>query len=241
MTKTIKLDNERNYLVDRITGELIRKYDHNNEDIQLVLQLDDSRLVVDKSQIAMEYGDQIVVRYKDDLYIIDDGCQPIMIKAGYIVYKNYDQENILNREEGMTTLNEIMAHAHNKILDNMSTFNPYSDQFVDFEYDAKYHEYSFQTGAFKYFVKLNTVTSIVSKNQLRKDNSLPFYPFDKRMDKFGTIYVSVFAEKIDYNADNSAKYDVANDFIKNLLVAMGPDYHFIPQIIKRRIIMAKGL
>ena len=31
---------------------------------------------------------------------------------------------------------------------------------------------------------------IVNKNHIRKDNDLSFYPFDKSMDKYGTIYVS---------------------------------------------------
>ena len=237
MTKTIKLDNEKNYLMDRNTGDLISKFDKSNKDLQLVIQLDDSRLVVDNDSIAVEYGDQIVVRYNDDLFIIDDGYQPTLIKAGYIVYKNYDQENILNREEGSAKLNEIMALTNDKVIYTMDEVeNEWNS--VD---DDKYHEYSFAHDGFEYHIKLNTVTSIVTKNQLRKDNSLPFYPFDKCMDKYGTIYISIFAQKVSDTTDMAKKYDVANDFIKTLLINMGSDYHFIPQIIKRRIIMAKGL
>ncbi len=239
MTKTIRLDNEKNYLVDRITGNLIHKYDPNNEDLQLIIQLDDSRLVVDCDKIMQEYGDQIVVRYNGDLYIIDDGYQPILIKAGYIVFKNYDQENILDREEGVATLKDVMELANDKIVDTIYVMD---DQWSNIEIDDKYHEYSFEHNGHTYFIKLNTITSIVTKNQLRKDNSLPFYPFDKKMDKFGTVYISIFAQKNENQDVNKAeKFDVANDFVKGLIVAMGPDFHFIPQIIKRRIIMAKGL
>jgi hypothetical protein len=234
MTKTIKLDNEKNYLIDRNTGDLIPKFDKDNKDLQLVIQLDDSRLVVDSDNITVEYGDQIVVRYNDDLFIIDDGYQPTLIKAGYIVYKNYDQENILNREEGIAKLNEIMTLADDRVVNTM-TLNEWS------YIDSEHHEYSYTYNGFEYSIKLNTVTSIVTKNQLRKDNSLPFYPFDKCMDKYGTIYISIFARKLNQDVEVSKKYDAANDFVKNLLVDMGPDYHFIPQIIKRRIIMAKGL
>ena len=239
MTKTIRLDNINNYLISASTGELIPKYDPNNDDIQLVLQLDNSRLIVDSKNITMEYGNQIVVRYNDDLFIIDDGHQPILIKSGYIVYKNYDQENILNRDEGVSKLSEIMTLADDQVAQLMyRTDDEWSCIDVD---NAKYHEYSFNHKGFDFYIKLNTVTSIVTKNQLRKDNSLPFYPFDKSMDKYGTIYISIFAQKSDENVDNSVKYDVANDFVKNLIAAMGPDFHFISQVIKRRIVMAKGL
>ncbi|MBR6289277.1 MAG: hypothetical protein IKR19_08080 [Acholeplasmatales bacterium] len=237
MTKSIKLDNEKNYLIDRNTGSLIKRFDKDNKDIQLVIQLDDSTLVVDNENINVEYGDQVVVRYNDDLFIIDDGYQPTLIKAGYIVYKNYDEEKILDREKGMDRLNEIMSLAHNKVI---STMDERDDDNIYID-EEKYHEYSFSSNGFKYFIKLNTVTSIVTKNQLRKDNSLPFYPFDKCMDKYGTIYISIFAQKIEDEVENSKKYDEANDFVKVLLLNMGPDYHFIPQLIKRRIIMAKGL
>jgi hypothetical protein len=37
---------------------------------------------------------------------------------------------------------------------------------------------------------------IVKMNQERKINSLPFYPFSKSMDNYGTIYVAIYCKKM---------------------------------------------
>lgn len=237
MTKTIKLDNNTNYLVDKSTNTLVPKYDPNNKDLELVIQLDDSTLIVSADKILTEYGDQVVVRYNDDLFIIDDGYQPTLTKAGYIVFQNYDSEMVLDKFQGQTILDEINRKAEDAIMTIIERTQEYS--YIDDNIQT--NSYEFNHNGFKYTVRIDSVTKIVSKNQLRKDNSLPFYPFDKRMDKYGTIYCSIFAQKIDPEANLQEKYEVANNFIKNLLVEMGSEYHFIPQAIKRRIIMAKGL
>ena len=68
-------------------------------------------------------------------------------------------------------------------------------------------------------------------------------PFDKKMDKFGTIYISIFAQKMQplTREAGNMKYQIADTIIKDLVNDLGPNYHFIQQPIKRRVIRAKGI
>ena len=94
---------------------------------------------------------------------------------------------------------------------------------------------------FKYMIKFNTVNFIVNKNHIRKDNDLPFYPFTKSMDRYGTIYVSVFAQKNFKVVNDPDKYSLPDAAIKELVFKLGKDYHFTSLPIKNRIIFWAGL
>ena len=98
MVKTVRLNKKENYLIDK-NGNILEKYDPNIPS-DLIIKLDDSMLKVDSSNIKVEYGGQIVVQYNGDKFIIDDGYQNVLVKAGYIVYKDYDVNNMFDHYEG---------------------------------------------------------------------------------------------------------------------------------------------
>lgn len=236
MTKTIKLDGKNNYLIDRATGEIVTRYDSENQNLQLVIQLDNSELEVDATNIKKDFGDQIVVKYNNDLFIIDDGFQPILIKCGYVVSGNYDQE-MYNGNDGLELTNSIFLDVMNGLRTYIQNTPNYIIEQLD---DEKRRMIQFTSEGYRFYVSVHSVSAIVSKNQLRKDNSLPFYPFDKKMDKYGTVYLNIFAEKIDTEVKPDIKYTIANTIVKHTLLNMGPQYHFVPQIVKRRIILSLG-
>ena len=242
MIRSIKLDGIDNYLIDSSTNEIVDKYDPNNKDLQLCLTLDDSILRVESSKIITEYGNQLVVQYNDDKFIIDDGYQNILTKAGYIVYKNYDEENLFDKQLGVKTkefiiksVNDSIANISDKYIETIGTISSIGgDNEFELVGDA---------APYKFNIVFDTISDIVKKNQLRKDNSLPFYPFAKGMDKFGTLYVSIFAEMLRKLSEEemNIKYQICDSIIKDLLNDLGPDYHFIPQQVKRRVIKCKNL
>lgn len=239
MIRLVKLDKKENYLIDSITNKIIDKYDPYNPDLKLVIQLEDSVLTVDADKIKIEYGNQIVVDYNDERFIIDDGYQDILIKAGYVIYKNYDKENIFNKEEGINVRSDIMDDLKRSIK------YLYTNRIIDECEQLKNTEFVFHTidGNYQYTIIIDTVNSIVSKNQERKDNSLPFYPFLKSMDKYGTVYISIFAKKISKvdNEESNIKFKKADDIVKEIIKNLGSDYHFSGQKIKRRLIRTPGI
>lgn len=236
MIRIVKLDKKDNYLIDSSTNSLLERYDPENPNLKLVIKLEDSVLAVDADKIKMEYGNQLVVDYNDEKFIIDDGYQNILIKAGYVVYKDYDKDNIFDKEEGTETRNKVLNYIRKSINNVLSINDSYHDN--NSEFIVTYNSDNYQ-----YTIVLETVNSIVSKNQIRKDNSLPFYPFLKQMDKYGTVYISIFAQKLERvnNEVYNIKFKHADNFIKQLMIEAGSDYHFANQLIKRRLIYAKGI
>jgi hypothetical protein len=237
MVKIVKLDKHNNYLIDVESNTIVDKYDSTNPNIQLVMKLDDdSILKVDADKIKTEYGNQIVVNYNDDKYIIDDGYQNILIKAGYIVYKDYDVTNITDKDEGIKLRDELLSK-----LDNVIG-NLYDDVIIDNSGNSEF-SFNITSDNHEYTIIIETVNSIVSKNQQRKYNSLSFYPFLKSMDKYRTLYISIFARKMNKvtNESDNEKFRRADSIIKDIVNEAGPDFHYNNQIIKRRVIYQKGL
>lgn len=242
ITKLIKLDQKNNFLFNSKTDEFVDKYDHENPDLKLVIKLDDdSILTVNAEKIKIGYGNQIVVDYNDTRFIIDDGYQDILIKAGYIVYMNYDTENILDREVGI----EVRDDIHSRVVDSITNVL-LNDLNVSYDTDNNSNDSTliFIKDNYQYTVVVDTINSIVSKNQERRDNSLPFYPFTKDMDKYGAMYISIFAKKIAKIENDVAntKYKTADELIKNIILKVGPEYHYVNQRITKRLIRTpKGI
>ena len=230
MIYTVKLD-ENNYLLDKSTGKIVDKYDPKNKNLQLVLSLDNIDLTVDANSIVQEYGGNISVEYLGNKYIIDDGYQNTLVKCGYIVYKNYDVKRC-EYTEGVST--------RNMIIDNIRTALLKLTDYAEISIVGNDTTVSIVNGNYSYKIIFSTVNSIVNRNYRRKDNNLTYYPFDKSMDKYGTIHVSIFAQKLS-DSDNNDQYSYPMDMISDLIKLLGWSYHYISMPIKGRLVYWEGL
>lgn len=238
MVKTIKLNKTENFFYDPDENKILPMYSDDLKErypnFKLRIKLPDaSVLTVDNENIKKEYGGDIVVQYNNDKFIIDDGYQPVLCKAGYIVYKDYDKRKEYDREKG----EELSEYITELIKDGVCRL--YSDNDVDSYYvdvdNTIYGVSQPSKSGFKYKIIISNVSSIVEKNQIRKDNSLPYYPFSTDMDRYGTLYLSIFATKLEEKCGN--KYAYSDTFVKKLITALGPDFHFISQPIRKRLVL----
>jgi hypothetical protein len=103
---------------------------------------------------------------------------------------------------------------------------------------VEYSEITFSDDNFTYIINFNTVNNIVAKNQKRKEKSLPFFPFDKEMDKYGTIYVTVYAQKKKKlsQEEGNNKFILADDLLFKMIKHMGDDYKYSPITISKRLL-----
>lgn len=234
MIKLIKTG-KSNFFRNKNTGEIIYEYDPQNEDLEMVIKMDDgSTLVIDSSEIKVEYGGQISFEYDGNKYSIDDGYRDILIHAGYIVMDDYDVCNQLDKDLGA----EIRKH----LLDvAKSALNVMEDSEVlsDRE-ESKGNTIIFHYAGFKFTVSIDFINTIVNKNQERKINKLPYYPFTKGMDKYGTLYLSIFCKRENPKISANKKYDVSTNFVENLIDEMNNfdsdhHYHFDVVNINKRI------
>jgi hypothetical protein len=235
MIRTIRVDNINNYITDTNTGELIEKFDPNNKkNVKVTLSLPNSKLVINGENIIQSFGGEYIIQHNNDKYILDDGYQTTLLKCGYIVYKNYDKMH--NHDNGIEIRNKIISDIRKILPDiakNYNISNP--EDMINNNGMATELFIGSPEDHFNYIIRFDTVKAIVNKNHLRKDNNLPFYPFDKNMDKFGTIYVSIFIRK-NNNCSDSNKYNLPDSIIRDIIRSLGYEYHYDSLQIRSRIL-----
>lgn len=245
MINIIKIDAENNYFLDG-SDNIITRY---SEDIKsLVINIDGSILTVEKSQINLING-QIIVDLGNDRYIIDDGFQNSLIRTGYIVYHDYDEKMITDKQFGTKLRSKILNEAFEAAK---AMYYDEDENYPIEKLDVEKTNFSstqvtFVFGNYKYIATIESLNSIVTKNKQRKFDKLPFYPYVKDMDKFGTVYLSIFCEKIEDKEDTPEKYRNAEKFIEKLLENLnklhekGTTYKFKHVEVKRKLCYVKGV
>lgn len=247
MVKIIKTGNDA-YFVDADTGEVVKKYS-TDRNLNFVMKLEDgSVLQVSNDSIKHPYGNQTFFEYDNDKYIIEDGYQSKMIRSGYIILNQYDIEHIEDKKEGIELRDQLLKKVSDAVYD--AYYTQRDDGAIFTKENTNYNEFvlTFRKGAFEYRIVIDTVNSIVTKNQQRKANSLPFYPFNKDMDKYGTLYLSIFVEKfedVECN-DDKEKYNVAEEVITDIIKYLNKSgdntsYHYERIIVKRSINFCEGI
>ena len=241
--KVIKTDNNQDsYFNNKVTGKVQSKYEK-DPNLILVTKIDNSIVEIPNYMIEKPYGGQLIVDYSDDeKYIIDDGYQDLLIRAGYIILNNYDVENIENKESGYQTRIQFMETVKDTVKKLLTENN------IQYKITCmnQYIKFVFEISGYQFTISVDSVNSIVNKNMQRKVNNLPFYPFIKTMDKFGTLYLSIFCKRINDNIpDDFNRYNQAEKIIIQLLEELNNqdnnDYHFERIIIKKRINNFEGI
>ena len=234
--------NDKNYFIDE-NGNRVDKFDPASN-LSLIITMDDgSVLKVDNSQIYQQIDGQIIVNYSSDRYLIDDGYQDNLIGSGYIILNNYDTEHIVDAEIGVKTRNQFYDYI-NKCAKLFSD----PEYEIDQVFTAKNNQnifIKFHNSEFDYTCSIDTINNIVTKNQIRIKESLPLFQFVKDMDKYGTMYVSMFCKRREDAPDvnHKKKYYYGNHFIRKFVDSLndriddnnGDKYKFVKVINKRHL------
>lgn len=245
ITNVIKTDMENAYFYNKQTKEK-QDYYEKDDNLVLIAKINDGSVLTIENASINVINEQLVFKYDQNTrYIIDDGYQNVLIRCGYLIMNSYDQEKIDDKVKGYEIRNQFFNNiklALPKVISDMGIDTP-------IDYKSQSIEFYFEKNGFLYRVSFDTISNIVAKNQQRKINDMIYYPFEKNMDKYGTIYLTIFCKKILYhdNGSNNDKYQVGEDFLKNLIVEINnfadadTSYHFYRFIIKRRIIYSRGM
>lgn len=233
MVKKIVLnENSPCYLQNKTTKKPVKKFGLLPfKEMEIVININNERVVIDGGSIQQLYGDQYIANIGDHRFIFDDTYQNILTKAGYIVYQNYDKQREYDKEAGTVMRRKIFEKLQaTSVVQNSKMVKENSSSLVVITEKDNY----------EYTLLLCTVNTIVNKNHQRKDNFLPFYPYSKDMDKYGTIYLGIFAKRKDngVNIDNTERFIGADSFEQQILSEIGPDeFHYVNLQIKNRQIL----
>lgn len=237
--KVIHLDNKNNFFrnkesKDSIKGVLI------NDSSELVIKEKRRELIVDANKVLTNVCGQPYFDYNGTRYIIDDGNQNYLIRAGYFVINNFDKIRYSGgTSKGIRFKNNVIKELYDNILDYSNEF-----EFYNIKYDQHYVSMMYKTDRFIYTISVDDIESLVRKNNIRKDKELPFYPFKKEMDNYMTFYISIFCQELQ-SSKIIDKYDIADNivnYLKELMMSLIykpqgiEELKFTPVIIKRRIL-----
>ena len=109
----------------------------------------------------------------------------------------------------------------------------YTDS-APFEYADTYY---LEKSGYRFTIKLYNNFQIVKINQDRKINGLQFYPFDKNMDNYGTLYVSIYCQKI---KETDIKNTTISDGILKHIIDSTEDIKFVSMDIKQPLYYSIG-
>lgn len=245
MVRLIKIDGVNSFFVDTKLNDVVYHFDPRLKDrLKLIAKLeDDSVLTVYPDKLNYENG-RISFDCGPDRFIVDDGYQNILIRAGYLILNEYDKERIEDRDEGIKIRSKLLENV-DKAIGEIDLEIP---DIITLDKSPRYLDYFFDTYGYSYTIFIDTNNNIVDKNIQRKADSLPFYPFLKNMDKYGTLYISIFCQKHldNTSADDKSKYPVGDIFIRSLIKELNKIsekedsddyYHFSRVIVKKKIII----
>ena len=227
--------------VNRFTnsrGDIIMKYDSTMKDLEFHYYNKNSKLreVIPAENIHLQFGGAIAFIKDNEKFIIDDGYRDILSGCGYLVANNYDKERIMDKDVGIAVRTSIMN-------DILAAFDP---ETIICSSSSRISIRG-ESSCYMYTINFSTTSDIVHRNEIRKENNIPVYPFDKNMDKYGTYYISIFSEKKLNVVDtkNIREHDLASIIsmimtkINDASITNAYTYH--PLVIKRRIINWEGL
>lgn len=247
MNKVIKIDMKNNYFINKDTGQMEDMYKQ-SDNLMLVAKLEDgSVLQLENKNISRMYGGQLGFKLDNDEngYIVEDGHQNLMIRSGYIVLNNYDKEMIEDKDKGYRLRTLLMEYIKDRIINVKESFGITEPVIYN---DNLTLMLTFEMSGYRYIVSVQTINSIVNKNIQRKLNRLPYYPFIKGFDKYGTMYLTIFCQKLEGEPDPQVnKYNITETFIIRLIDKLnkfanpGESYRFERIINKKRIIYYEGI
>ena len=225
--KVVKVGpNKQSYFYDSKSNRVLYGYAPSNRNCTLKLLHDKSIKLFGVDEIKTDRSGDLYVNIKNEKFIIDDGWRSELIRSGYIIYKNYDEEMIEDAEEGIKIKNlnrDNLIEALSKAHINGQEISPFRWKFSTLKDE------------FEYIFYIDSLSAIVNKNQTRKLNNLPFYPFIRNMDKYGCVYISVFAKR-KHQSDNEPSMNFIDGIIARIIKLLGDDYKFTPNNIGTRIL-----
>lgn len=196
-------------------------FDPKNPNIEFHFELEDGSIL----HIPSDKIYNMKFQYKDSIYhIVDKPTKFKLIKCGYIIKNNYDTIRQFDNMQGLQDRKELFERIQN-VLEN-STFCTSKFSIRGINITTEFEEVKNI-----YQINVDSINSIVNRNQENKIKKLPFYPFDKNMDKYNTAYLSIFADRFSDEYYIRRKVDEIVNYIISSLRNYG-EYKFKEMVPK---------
>lgn len=157
-----------------------------------------------------------------------------MMKSGYVVLNDYDKTRISDKEQGEKVRAALMSHIcrviANAIIPEKAQVNiPETNTNITIDFEDRDEN--------KYHVLICTINHLVNRNKiLMRQNSI-ILPFDKSMDKYGTVYLSIGSEEANNHKVEAIIDGFISRFVQELnntdnytILSYSDTFKFVPAI-----------
>ena len=136
-----------------------------------------------------------------------------IIKTGYIFNRNYQKQFQFDTEIGVKERQSLLQN----IEGALSTIDYSSMGVLHHELYKRGNNITLDLELLDMNIKFNfdTISSIVTQNKDRKINMLDYYPYDKSMDKYNSVYVSVIT-----NSVTEESYRITDYILQNVMTTI---------------------
>lgn len=220
----LKTNNESCYFYNNDTGEKSKRY-IDSPNLSFIYLYNGEEKKLDGVHIDPRTN-VIIGKDNSSTFIIDDGYRNSMIRAGYLVYRDYDKNHITDKTEGNILHEKILESVSDVLFDYCDNGN---NPMVSFT-DGKSEDFYLKKDGYKFNVTIYDNIEIVKINEERKINGLQFYPFDKNMDNYGTLYITIHCQRYE---DTDVKNTVIADSILKYIIDNTEDIRYISMDIKQ--------
>lgn len=247
MIKIIKFDSSlnQNRIIDKSIDKDVNMIDRTNPNQEIrFFGIDDKEIIIPSSSIKEQYAGMLYIDDDDgNRYMFDDGYEDLLVSAGYVVLNDYDK-NLVDKVDGISIQNDIL----NGINSAISELD-FNTRYIS---NSKYSEWKMSNNFYDFTIRAISVDYVVRMNEKRKINDLPYYPYIKGMDKYGTVYLCCFAKlKPEYTIEmvsilsKETKKSYVDNIFSDIIKSMNRNgdidtiYHYEPTFINKIIIKAE--
>jgi hypothetical protein len=214
--KYIKTDGINGYLYDNKTKEkkLNTKFDPETMSLYFVTKMGHGLVSVylDGKAIRESYG-SLIFNFNNEEFTLDDGFRDKSIKYGYIVLNDYSDFNC------------CVKQSTPKDQDNLFTDLKRSVENLGYKLEELEENEEYQviinSDTYRYTFNFSSIKRLVEKNKSRKDLNLTYLPYDDRYDRYGSVYMSIYAKRTEDTT--LQKYTDINKVVNKIIEGMCND------------------
>lgn len=158
------------------------------------------KIKISMDKISIQNGGQIVFKFDNQKYIIDDGYRNRLIMAGYL-----DLPNIEEPEK-----DRDKQKLRNAIIDLFK-----SRGIGDMEFTPNSVYVKSLTQGYEISLEIETLNKMIERNIKRTELSLPMYPTERGYSKVTSLYFRLYAKRCD--AKSSKNYEELHNICNKML------------------------
>ena len=202
MTNVLKTG-VNNYFINE-DGSISMQYDPCFNSCFMMYNGDDPKIKISMDNINIQPGGQIVFKYDNKKFIIDDGYRNRLIMAGYLDLHPQNAD-VITIDDNIR-LKELMINSFSNIKSIEQT-----------DYDNNRIAFRDYIQGYEFNIIIETISKMIDRNIKRQELNLPMYPTERGHIKNTSVYFRIYCKRTS-EAKSNKSYTELHNISDKLLV-----------------------